>query len=257
VTPRFTVLIPARYRATRFPGKPLHVLAGKPMIQHVTERARASGATRVVVATDDTRIRDACLSFGAEVCMTSAEHPSGTDRLAEAAKTLGLAGEEIVVNLQGDEPLMPPVAIAQVAGNLHARPEASIATLCAPISAATELFSRNVVKVVMDKAGYASYFSRAPIPWARDALAARPQDLPADVAYFRHLGLYAYRAGFLAEFVQWPPAPTERAEALEQLRALWNGRRIHVEVARDIPPPGVDTPEDSIAAERALLQLSS
>lgn len=257
MTPRFTVLIPARYGATRFPGKPLQAVAGKPMVQHVTERARASGAARVVVATDDARIRDACQSFGVEVCMTSAEHPSGTDRLAEAAGTLGLSDGEIVVNLQGDEPLMPPAAIAQVAANLHARPDAAVATLCAPIAAATELFSPNVVKVVMDRSGYASYFSRAPIPWARDAFAAHPHKLPPDVAYHRHLGLYAYRVGFLRDFVGWPPAPTERTEALEQLRALWNGRRIHVDVAREIPPPGVDTPEDLVAVERALLQLQS
>lgn len=152
---------------------------------------------------------------------------------------------------------MPPAAIAQVARNLHTRTEAAIATLCAPIDTAAELFSPNAVKVVMNTSGYASYFSRAPIPWARDALAAHPDALPSGVSYFRHLGLYAYRAGFLAEFVRWPPAPTERAESLEQLRALWNGRRIHVEVACEIPPPGVDTPEDLLVAERKLLNLKS
>ncbi len=253
MSPRFTVLIPARFGATRFPGKPLCLLAGKPMIQHVTERARASGAARVVVATDDVRIRDACVRFGADVCMTAADHPSGTDRLAEAAQQLALPSDEIVVNLQGDEPLMPSAAIAQVARNLHARAEAAIATLCAPIEDPAELFSPNAVKVVMDRSGYASYFSRAPIPWARDAFARAPGVLPHGVRYFRHLGLYAHRAGFLAEFVGWPPAPAERAESLEQLRVLWNGRRIHVEVACEIPPPGIDTPDDLVIAERSLL----
>ncbi len=257
MTARFTVLIPARYGATRFPGKPLQVLAGKPMIQHVAERARASGAARVVIATDDARIRDVCESFGAEVCMTSATHPSGTDRLAETATKLGLSSDEIVVNLQGDEPLMPSTCVAQVANNLHARQDASMATLCVPITTDAELFNPNAVKVVMDRFGYASYFSRATIPWARDAFAALPNHQPDGVAYFRHLGLYAYRVEFLREFVNWSPAPTEQAESLEQLRALWHGKRIHVEVARAIPPPGVDTPDDLIVAERALLQLNS
>jgi 3-deoxy-manno-octulosonate cytidylyltransferase (CMP-KDO synthetase) len=252
----FTVLIPARYAATRLPGKPLRDLAGKPLIRHVYERACESGARRVVVATDDERVRDACAGFGAEVCMTAAQHPSGTDRLAEAARSLGFPEDEIVVNLQGDEPLMPPAVLAQVAANLQTRPDSSMATLCAPILADAELFNPNVVKVVTDRGGYALYFSRAPIPWHRDAFSAQPHRLPAQTSYFRHLGIYAYRCGFLARFVAWAPAPLERAEALEQLRVLWNGGRIHVDVASEIPPPGVDTPEDLEVAAAELRRRS-
>ncbi len=252
MTVPFTVLIPARYAASRLPGKPLRELAGKPLIQHVHERALESGARRVVIATDDERIKIACEKFGAQVCMTAAQHPSGTDRLADAARQLRLAADEIVVNLQGDEPLMPPKLLTCVAQNLHAHADAQMATLCVAIHDAAELFNPHAVKVVMDAAGYALYFSRAPIPWHRDAFAAQPQQLPAGAAYYRHLGLYAYRAGFLAQFVAWPPAPPECAESLEQLRALWNGQRIHVAVADQVPPPGVDTLEDLAHAEGRL-----
>jgi len=252
MTVPFTVLIPARYAASRLPGKPLRELAGKPLIQHVYERATESGARRVVIATDDERIKNACEKFGAEVCMTAAQHPSGTDRLADAARQLQLAADEIVVNLQGDEPLMPPQLLTRVAQNLHAHSDAQMATLCVAIHDAAELFNPHAVKVVMDAAGYALYFSRAPIPWHRDAFAAQPNQLPIDAAYYRHLGLYAYRAGFLARFVAWPPAPLERVESLEQLRALWNGQRIHVAVAEQAPPPGIDTPEDLEHAEHQL-----
>lgn len=252
MTVPFTVLIPARYGASRLPGKPLRELAGKPLIQHVHQRALESGARRVIVATDDTRIKNACEKFGAEVCMTAAQHPSGTDRLAEVARLLQLADDEIVVNLQGDEPLMPPQLLARVAYNLHTHAGIQMATLCVAIHDATELFNPHAVKVVMDAAGYALYFSRAPIPWHRDAFATQTEQLPTGVTYYRHLGLYAYRAGFLAQFVAWPPAPVERAESLEQLRALWNGQRIHVGVAEQAPPPGVDTPDDLDKVERLL-----
>ena len=252
MTVPFTVLIPARYGASRLPGKPLRELAGKPLIQHVHERALESGARRVVIATDDMRIKYACEKFGAEVCMTAAQHPSGTDRLAEVARQLGLSDDEIVVNLQGDEPLMPPQLLTLVAHNLHAHADAQMATLCVAIHDPAELFNPNVVKVTMDTAGYALYFSRAPIPWHRDAFAAQPHQLPVGTAYYRHLGLYAYRAGFLAYFVAWPTAPLERAESLEQLRALWHGQRIHVAVAEQAPPPGIDTPDDLDHVERLL-----
>lgn len=252
----FTVLIPARYGATRFPGKPLHLLAGRPMIQHVVERARESGARKIVVATDDARIRTVCESFGAEVCMTSDQHRSGTDRLAEVARTLRMAEDEIVVNLQGDEPLMPPQLLTQVAQALHDHRDAAIATLCVPIGNANELHNPNVVKVVTDRFGYALYFSRATIPWARDAFAAQPNAIPDDVRHFRHLGIYAYRAKFLTEFTRLEPAPPELAESLEQLRALWHGHRVHVSVASDVPPPGVDTPEDLVAAEQRIKMAS-
>lgn len=252
MTLHFTVLIPARYGASRLPGKPLRDLAGKPMIQHVYERARESGASRVVVATDDARIRDACAKFGAPVCMTAADHVSGTDRLADAARQLQLGDEDVVVNLQGDEPLMSPQLVSAVARNLHERSGADMATVCVPIVRADELFNPNVVKVVRDAQDMALYFSRAPIPWQRDAFAAHPNQLPESPVYYRHLGLYAYRAGFLQQFVRWPPAPPERAESLEQLRALWNGKRIHVAVAEHAPPPGVDTAEDLEVVARLL-----
>lgn len=252
MTVQFTVLIPARYGAARLPGKPLLELAGKPLIQHVYERACESGATRVVVATDDARIRDACEKFGAQVCMTAAEHPSGTDRLADAARQLQLADNDIVVNLQGDEPLMPPQLVARVAHNLHEQVGTDMATVCVAIASADELFNPNAVKVVRDAKNRALYFSRAPIPWQRDAFAAQPDKLPASPVYYRHLGLYAYRAGFLQQFVSWPPAPPERAESLEQLRVLWNGKSIHVDVVEHAPPPGVDTPEDLTMVAQVL-----
>ncbi len=240
----YTVVIPARYASSRLPGKPLQDIAGKPMIRHVWERACSSSAARVVVATDDTRILDACRAFGAEVLMTRADHNSGTDRLAEVAAQLGLAADAIVVNVQGDEPLIPPSVIDQVASNLAAHPEASIATLAEPLQEASSLFNPNVVKVLSDLDGLALTFSRAPLPWARDDFARSRDRLPADVPYRRHIGIYAYRAGFLADFVAWGPCWLENTEALEQLRALWNGRRIHVADAVAPPPAGVDTPED-------------
>jgi len=242
----FTVIIPARFGSTRFPGKPLADIAGKPMIQHVYERACLSDATRVLVATDDARIADVARGFGAEVCMTSPDHPSGTDRLQEVVASLGLADDEIVVNVQGDEPLIPPVIINQVASNLAANPQAGIATLSEPVEDITGLMNPNVVKVVTDRFGMALYFSRASIPWPRDAFAAAGgrEQMPAGFEWQRHIGIYGYRVQLLNDFVQWPPAAVENTECLEQLRALWNGARIHVAVAAELPPPGVDTPED-------------
>lgn len=240
----FVVVIPARYASTRLPGKPLQDIAGKPMIQHVWEQARRSSASRVVVATDDARIVEACQAFGAEVLLTAASHNSGTDRLAEVAGQLGLPGDAIVVNVQGDEPLIPPAIIDQVAANLAANPQAGIATLAEPIVDAAQLFNPNVVKVVGDAAGLALTFSRAPLPWARDAFAAGRDSLPAGVPFRRHIGIYAYRAGFLHDFVAWGPCWLEDSECLEQLRALWHGVRIHVADALEAPPAGVDTPED-------------
>lgn len=250
----FTVIIPARFGSTRFPGKPLADIAGKPMIQHVYERARLSDATRVLVATDDARIADVARGFGAEVCMTSPDHPSGTDRLQEVVASLGLADDEIVVNVQGDEPLIPPVIINQVASNLAANPQAGIATLSEPVEDITGLMNPNVVKVVTDRFGMALYFSRATIPWSRDAFAAAGgrEQMPAGFEWQRHIGIYGYRVQLLNDFVQWPPAAVENTECLEQLRALWNGARIHVAVAAELPPPGVDTPED-LERLRALL----
>ena len=201
----FKVVIPARYAATRLPGKPLRMLAGKPMIQHVFERAIDSGADEVLIATDDERIRDAAMQFGAKVCMTSPQHRSGTERLSEVAVRQDYTADSIVVNLQGDEPLLPPTLISQVADDLAAHSDASIATLCAPLTQAAHLFDPNVVKLVMDEAGFALYFSRAPIPWDREHFGSTPPQLGAHPDYFRHVGLYAYRCGFLREYVDRPP----------------------------------------------------
>lgn len=248
----FTVVIPARLRSTRLPGKPLLPIAGKPMVQHVWEQARRSSATRVVIATDDPSIVAACQGFGAEVLLTREDHQSGTDRLAEVATQLGLSADAIVVNVQGDEPLIPPAIIDQVAANLAAHPEAGIATLAEPIEDVEVLFNPNAVKVSTDRNGLALTFSRAPLPWARDAFAQSREQLPASVPYRRHIGMYAYRAGLLQDFVAWGPCGLEQTESLEQLRALWNGVRIHVADALQAPPVGVDTPEDLERVRRLL-----
>ena len=247
----FTVLIPARFASTRLPGKPLADIAGKPMVVRVAERAQGSGAARVVVATDDARVEAAVAAHGIAVCMTRADHPTGTDRLAEAAALLALPDDAIVVNVQGDEPLLDPALMRRMAEVLVARPDAAIATACHPIDDAAEAFNPNVVKVVLDAAGYALYFSRATIPWARDAFAAARDALPAGLPLYRHYGLYAYRVSFLRAYPRLAPAPIERFEALEQLRALWHGYRIAVEVTHGTPAPGIDTPED-LARVRAL-----
>ena len=240
----FSVIIPARYASTRLPGKPLRNLNGKPLIQYVFDCAQRSGAGRVIVATDDARICKTAEDFGAEVCMTSALHLSGTERLAEVIDTLDFNNEQIIVNLQGDEPLIPASLIRQVATNLHDRAQASVATLCEPINTADDLFNPNITKVLMDSQGNALYFSRAPIPWNRTSFTNKPQELPPDYPYYRHIGLYAYRAGFLKEYVGWPTCYLEEAESLEQLRVLWNGHKIHVALAAETPGPGVDTEED-------------
>ncbi|MDO6454021.1 3-deoxy-manno-octulosonate cytidylyltransferase [Neptunomonas phycophila] len=240
----FSVIIPARYGSSRFPGKPLADIAGKPMVQHVYERALLSEADRVIIATDDSRIADTARAFGAEVCMTREDHPSGTDRLQEVVAQLGFAPDDIVVNVQGDEPLIPPCVINQVAQNLMAEPQASIATLSEPIEDIESLLNPNVVKVVTDRNGLAMYFSRAPIAWPRDAFNRDKTIMPTGFNWQRHIGIYAYRVGLLNSFVTWEPADVENTECLEQLRALWNGAKIHVAVANELPPAGVDTPED-------------
>jgi len=248
----YTVVIPARYASTRLPGKPLQDIAGKPMIQHVWEQASKSTAQRAVIATDDSRIVDVCSAFGAQVVLTRPDHNSGTDRLAEVCEQLGMPSDAIVVNVQGDEPLIPPAVIDQVAANLAAHPEVAIATLAEPLSDVQALFNPNVVKVLSDTNGLALTFSRAPLPWARDAFAADRSVLPVGVPYRRHIGIYAYRAGFLADFVSWGPCWLEDTECLEQLRALWHGQRIHVADAVQAPPAGVDTAEDLERVRRLL-----
>lgn len=252
----FTVLVPARYASTRLPGKPLADIAGKPMVVRVAERAQGSGAARVVVATDDARVRDAVAAHGIEVLMTRADHPTGTDRLAEAAVALGLPDDAIVVNVQGDEPLLDPALMRRMAELLAEKPQAAIATACHPIADVAEAFNHNVVKVVLDAAGCAMYFSRATIPWARDAFARMRTALPEGLPLYRHYGLYAYRTAFLRAYPSLAASPLEAFEALEQLRALWHGYRIAVEVTHGTPAPGIDTPED-LARVRALFAAGS
>jgi len=240
----FVVVIPARYASTRFPGKPLADLGGRPMVVRVCERAAASGAASVHVATDDARIAEAVQSHGFRALMTRADHASGTDRIAEAAAQLGLADDAIVVNVQGDEPLIAPALIAQVADTLARRPQAAVSTACHPIHDAASAFNPNVVKVVLDAQGDALYFSRAPIPWARDAYAEGGRTPPAGLPLYRHAGIYGYRVAFLRRYAALAPSPLEAFEALEQLRVLWHGERIAVAVSTAEIPPGVDTPAD-------------
>ena len=248
----FKVVIPARYASTRLPGKPLRELLGKPMLQHVWEAVGRCGAEQIVIATDDERIETAARAFGAEVCMTASTHASGTDRLGEVVATLGWNEETLVVNVQGDEPLMPPGLIDQVASDLAENPQAAIATVATPVVASGEFFDPNVVKVVTDKAGFALYFSRAPIPWDRDLLMDNVKALPIGIVPMRHIGIYAYRVGYLNRYAEMRPCPLEQAEQLEQLRAIWYGERIHVAEAGQRPGPGVDTEDDLLIAEQLL-----
>ena len=242
----FSIIIPARYASTRLPGKLLLDLGGKPILQRTIERALASGAGRVIVATDDERIAELGESMGVRVVMTSADHATGTDRIQEAAVSLGLGGEEIVVNVQGDEPLIPVAAINQVARNLAQKEAAGIATLCEEIEDEAELADPNAVKVVRDEQGFALYFSRAPIPHGGPGLAK------AQTQALRHIGIYAYRVELLNRFVHWPQSDLERSERLEQLRALGNGVKIHVGVSSERFPPGIDTKEDLEASTAYL-----
>lgn len=243
----FKVVIPARYASTRLPGKPLLELAGRPMLQHVHERSLQSGASVVIIATDDRRIADAAYNFDATVCMTSPEHTSGTERLAEVVEVQGWDDDSIIVNVQGDEPLIPVALIKQVAAGLADNADAPMATLAYPIHSTDEVADPNIVKVVLDKQGHALYFSRAAIPCYRD----RPA-LGNGTQALRHIGLYAYRAGFLKRYMQLEASPLESIEKLEQLRVLWHGLKIHVGIATEMPGHGVDTRED-LARVDALL----
>lgn len=241
---KFTVIIPARYGSSRFPGKPLVEIHGKPMVQHVYERAREAGASKVIVATDDARIAKTVTDFGGEYCMTASHHESGTERIAEVIDVLGLLAHELVVNVQGDEPFIPAENIQQVAENLFHHKDAEMATLAVKIADVEEAFNPNTVKVVVDKLGYALYFSRSTIPYDRARF------LDSDVIdeigdyYLRHIGIYAYRAGFVKQYVNMSPSGLEQIESLEQLRVLWHGEKIHVDVAHKTPPVGIDTPAD-------------
>lgn len=251
----YKIVIPARYGAARLPGKPLVEIAGRPLIQHVYERATASAAGEVVVATDDQRVVDACRGFGAEVMLTRQDHHSGTDRVAEVISSRGWPPDTLAVGLQGDEPCMPPALLDQVASDLAAR-DAAVATLAYPIHQADDLFDAHVVKVVTDADGFALYFSRAPIPWHRDEFAGGSRHMPRATPLLRHIGLYAYRAGRLQQFVSWEPSPLEVAESLEQLRWLWRGERIHVGIATTEPGPGVDTAADVTRARACIEQFA-
>lgn len=240
----FRVVIPARYASTRLPGKPLADIAGKPMVVRVAEAAHKSGAIEVIVATDDRRVQEAVAAHGHKVTMTRADHPSGTDRIAEVAHQCGWCDDDIVVNVQGDEPLIDPALVSQVAVALATDSAASIATAAHALADSAELMNPHVVKVVTAANGHALYFSRAPIPWHRDGFAVDRDVLPPGFVPRRHIGLYAYRVGFLHRYGQLAPAPVEQWEALEQLRALWHGFHIHVIDCAHPPAPGVDTPED-------------
>lgn len=239
----FHVVIPARYASSRLPAKPLLDIAGKPMVLHVVDKALASGAQSVWVATDDSRIHEVVMAAGHNCLMTSPAHASGTDRLAEVALQLKLPDDAIIVNVQGDEPLMPVELIRETAGALAKHSQAHIATACHRIHDRDSHFNPNIVKVVLDRDGLAQYFSRAPIPYARDAYMADGA-MPVDLPVYRHIGIYAYRASFLKIYSGLTPAPTETFEALEQLRAMWHGYRIAVTVTDNAPAAGVDTPED-------------
>lgn len=240
----YTVVIPARMASTRLPGKPLADIHGMPMVLRTAQRAAASRAASIIVATDDLRVQAACAPAGVRVVMTAASHPTGTDRLAEVVTVLDLPDDAVVVNLQGDEPLIEPALLDAVAALLTAHPEAAIATCAARMTGAESLFNPNAVKVVCDQRGYALYFSRAPIPWARDALASGGQHMAEGLPALHHIGLYALRAGFLREYPTLAQTPLERFEALEQLRALEHGHRIVVHICDGHPAAGVDTPED-------------
>jgi 3-deoxy-manno-octulosonate cytidylyltransferase (CMP-KDO synthetase) len=244
----FIVIIPARYGSSRFPGKPLALIKGKPMIQHVVERAHEAGAQKVIVATDDERIATVVKAFGAQVCMTRNDHESGTTRIAEVLETLNYTDDTIVVNVQGDEPFIPAMNIQQVAKNLHDNSHIPMATLGFPISDVNDIFNPNIVKVITNSNNHAMYFSRAAMPFDRDEFANKSVDsmTMSDLgsAYLRHIGIYGYRAGFVKQYQSMPATQLEKTESLEQLRALWHGHVIHVDVAKNAPPHGVDTPAD-------------
>lgn len=241
----FIVVVPARYESSRLPGKVLADIQGKPMIQWVVEKAQASGAEKVIVATDNDKVAAVVEGFGGEVCRTREDHQSGTERLAEVVEKYQFSPEQVIVNVQGDEPFIPADNIAQVASNLSGQSLARMATLAVHIHDAEEAFNPNAVKVLTDKNGHALYFSRATIPYDRNRFLAAGQASEIGDFYLRHIGIYAYRAGFINEYVKWPASDLEKIESLEQLRVLWQGEKIHVAVAQSrTPVEGVDTPED-------------
>jgi 3-deoxy-manno-octulosonate cytidylyltransferase (CMP-KDO synthetase) len=241
--PAFKVVIPARFASTRLPGKPLLDIGGKPMVIRVAEQAAKSGAQQIIIATDHQPIIAAAQEHGFQACMTRPDHSSGTDRIAEVSAQQDWADDTIVVNVQGDEPLIPPFLISSVAQHLHDHPDCAIATACHPIHEEAFMRNPNIVKAVLDKQGNALYFSRAPIPWPRDAY-AQNLPLPQNVTVLRHIGIYAYRASFLRAYGQLTPSIIEQVESLEQLRALYHGYKIGVTITQEAPPSGVDTQQD-------------
>jgi 3-deoxy-manno-octulosonate cytidylyltransferase (CMP-KDO synthetase) len=249
---RFKVVIPARYGSTRLPGKPLLNIAGKPMIAHVCDRAQEADADEIIVATDDERIFQAVNDLGFKAVMTRADHQSGTERIAEVARLCGWAADEVIVNLQGDEPLIPPAYIRDVAGALASQKQAGIATLAARIDDSEEIFNPNAVKVVLNKAGYALYFSRAPIPWERATFTRSGGTPSGALPYLRHIGMYAYTVDFLNRYCLWDASTLESVESLEQLRILWQGEAVRVEIVEKTPAAGVDTQEDLMRVEQVL-----
>lgn len=250
----FEVIIPARYQSSRLPGKPLADIGGKPMVQHVYEQAQQSAAARITVATDDERIKSVVEGFGGNVVMTSVDHQSGTERLAEVVDHLQLDDQRIVVNIQGDEPLIPPSNINAVAQSLESNRLADMATLSTPISRTDEWLDPNVCKVVCDHQGYALYFTRSAVPHDRDGVLEGESELKARF-WRRHIGIYGYRAGFIRKYVTWPQSPLEIIESLEQLRVLWQGEKIHVQDAPEIPPAGVDTQEHLEAVRKLVASM--
>ena len=250
----FVVVVPARYESSRLPGKVLADIDGKPMIQWVVEKANLSGASQVIVATDNEQVASVVEGFGGEVCRTRADHQSGTERLAEVMEKYQFDPQQVIVNVQGDEPFIPPANIKQVAENLANQQQARMATLAYKINDVEEAINPNAVKVVCDQAGYALYFSRATIPYDRDRFLGQTQVDEIGDFYLRHIGIYAYRAGFIKDYVSWPASELEKVESLEQLRVLWQGEKIHVAVASSkLPVEGVDTPED-LAKARAYAE---
>lgn len=253
----YHIIIPARYTSVRLPGKPLRMIAGKSLLAHVIESAQRSQAERIIVATDDQRIIDAALDYDVETCLTSAQHNSGTERIHEVIEKFDLADDTVIVNMQGDEPLMPSSCLDQLGLALAQDTGAEMATLSAPMENAEEIFDPNVVKLVCDQQGNALYFSRAPIPWERDAFMHTPPALSSLAHFQRHIGLYAYRAGFVRQYISWGSCELEQIESLEQLRVLYHGEKIKVVAAGEVPGPGVNTEEELQRAEAILLQRQS
>jgi 3-deoxy-manno-octulosonate cytidylyltransferase (CMP-KDO synthetase) len=252
----FHVVIPARLNSSRLPGKVLLDLAGKPVIQYVYENAIQSGAESVVVATDDAQIAEVAEGFGATVCMTASDHQSGTERISEAVEALELDASDVIIGLQADEPLLPHNLIRLLAEDLIEHDNVKIASLCAPINTTEELFNPNVVKVVLNKRNYAMYFSRSSMPWDRDSFADK-SSAKLSAQHYKHIGVYGYRACFLQDYLGWSACPLESIEHLEQLRILWNGGRIHMNVCKTTIPPGIDTEEDYVAVSKLMKKSKS